>query len=167
MPGLFLLRFPNCIVKFGDKITRMRTFLTMLLFGLLFYGCKKDKFTTAPQLTFKSVNTDRLQVGERLQITLSFTDAEGDISDSIYVEQVPDPRCSAGGGFRAMYKIPSFPPEKNLKGDILVTYGYRVSPQLREPLCNFSDTCYFRFMLKDKAQNRSDTISTSRIILVK
>lgn len=145
----------------------MRIIPGLFVLGALLSGCAKDKFTTAPQLTFKSVNTDRLQVGERLQITLSFTDAEGDISDSIYVEQVPDPRCPAGGGFKAMYKIPSFPTAKNLKGDIQITYGYRVSPQLREPLCNFSDTCYFRFMLKDKAQNKSDTISTSRIVLVK
>jgi hypothetical protein len=145
----------------------MRLLLFLLVSGILFWGCEKDKFTTAPQLRFKSVNTDRLQIGERLQITLEFTDAEGDISDSIFVEQVPDPRCATGGGFKAMYKIPGFPVAKNLKGDILITYGYRVSPQLREPLCNFSDTCFFRFMLKDKAQNRSDTISTSRIILVK
>ncbi len=145
----------------------MRTILGLFVIVTFLAGCAKDKFTTAPQLTFKSVNTDRLQVGERLQITLSFTDAEGDIADSIYVEQVPDPDCPSGGGFKAMYKIPSFPTAKNLTGDLLITYGYRVSPQLREPLCNFNDTCYFRFMLKDKAQNKSDTIKTSPIILVK
>jgi hypothetical protein len=103
-----------------------------------------------------------------LQIKLSFTDSEGDLSDSIYVEQVS--RNCARTFFKSMYKLPDFPIVKNSEGDLLISYGYRVPnyPALKEPQCDIPvDTCYFRFMLKDKAQNKSDTIQTEDFYLIK
>ena len=66
------------------------TILFSIFLLLLFAGCKKDKFSTAPSLKFKSVNTTELRTQQLLTFTLSFTDAEGDLTDSsrIFVQEV-------------------------------------------------------------------------------
>jgi len=143
----------------------MRYAIIFTISIFLLTSCNKDKYTTAPQLKFKSVNTKGLHSGEVVTFTLSFTDAEGDLSDSLYVEQF-EPRCVATRLARK-YKIPEFPTSKNQSGEILVTFGYNVpgAVPLRTPQCNRNDTCTFRFVLKDKAQNKSDTVSSDPVII--
>ncbi len=146
----------------------MRNTILTALVSLLVFGCNKDKFSSTPQIKFKSFNTKELQYGQVLQVKLSFTDSEGDLSDSIYVEQRS--RNCAGTTFKEMYPLPVFPQVKNSEGDLLISYGYRVQnfPSLQETQCDLPiDTCYFLFMLKDKAQHMSDTIQTEDFYLYK
>ena len=90
---------------------------------------------------------------------MSFTDAEGDLTDSIFVQEVV-PDC-ANSNRDALYPLPAFPTTKNQKGDINVTFGYNdVSPQ-----CQKNDTAVFRFVLRDKAHHASDTVSSPPVIL--
>src|SRR5258706_13374508 len=100
----------------------MRNTVLISIFVLLLAGCNKDKFTTAPQLKYKSVNTTVLNRNEDLIFTLSFTDAEGDLTDSIFI--IKDvPGCSASD-ISAQYRLPEFPTGKNQKGDITITFNY-------------------------------------------
>ena len=57
---------------------------TLLFFILIFVtlSCSKNKFSSTPSLKFESVNTTQLHPQEVLNFKLSFTDAEGDFSDS-------------------------------------------------------------------------------------
>ncbi len=133
---------------------------------LLFAGCNKDKYSTTPSLKFKSVNTTQLSSQQVITFTLSFTDAEGDLTDSIFVQKV-DAGC-VGGNFDDSYPLPAFPSSKNQQGDILVTFGYNAgsSYQNIQPPCPpNNDTAFFRFALKDKAQHVSDTVSSPQIII--
>lgn len=134
---------------------------------LFLFSCNKNKYTTAPQLTYKSVNTKTLSNGQVLSFTLSFTDAEGDLQDSLYVEKY-EPKC-ANSSFKQKYKIPTFPTSKNQSGEIIVSYGYNVTgyPPILTPQCNRNDTCVFKFVLKDKAQNKSDTVTSETIVLIR
>jgi hypothetical protein len=145
----------------------MRNTILIALFALLFIGCKKDKFTSKPQLTFKSINTKVLDRDQIVIFTLAYTDLEGDLQDSIYVEKV-EPKCALSG-FKTKYLLPNFPSTKNSEGDIQVSFGYNVSnfPLLKAPQCGRNDTCYFRFSLKDKAQNVSDTINSDVFVIIK
>ena len=145
----------------------MRYSILIVTISLLIISCGKDKFTTAPQLKFKSVNTTELSKGQVLTFKLSFTDGDGDLQDSLFVEKI-EPNCP-DSYFKQKYKIPVFPTSKNTEGDIEVSYGYNVSgyPLIKAPQCNRNDTCYFRFMLKDKAQNTSDTVQSETIIIYK
>src|SRR5438046_4698768 len=104
----------------------MRNTILFSIFILLLVSCNKDKYTTAPQLKYKSVNTKVLRQGQIITFTLSFTDAEGDvIADSaLYVKKV-EPKCS-GSNFDQYYHLPDFPTAKNQTGEITVTYGYNV-----------------------------------------
>lgn len=144
----------------------MRYTILIAIFTLLFIGCKKDKFTTAPQLEYKSVNTTVLNQGQILRFTLGFTDEEGDV-DSIFIREV-NPKCSLNI-FKDSFLLPPFPTTKKINGEIFVTYGYRVDgiPPIQEPLCSTNDTCYFQFVLKDSKQNKSDTVSSETIVIIK
>jgi hypothetical protein len=147
----------------------MRNIVIIILAGLMFYGCKKSKFSSSPQLTFKSVSPGVLYPDQLIRFRLNFTDAEGDLEDSLYVEKVVT-RCNRGG-FVEKYKMPVFPTGKNTEGEIEVVYAHGINVSgyysIGAPQCDFNDTCYFRFMLKDKAQNKSDTVNSSTFVIIK
>lgn len=127
-------------------------------------SCSKEKFSSTPSLKFKSVNTTSLRNQQLLQFTLSFTDAEGDLTDSIFVQEVV-PDC-AFSNFSTLYPLPVFPTTKNQTGDLTVTFGYNVSGYATvAPKCTQSDTAVFRFVLRDRANHASDTVSSPKIIL--
>ncbi len=145
----------------------MRYLILFSIFSLLFFSCNKDKYTTTPQLKYESVNKKVFRSGDIIQFTLSFTDAEGDIQDSLYVEKF-EPKC-VNSRFTQFYKIPDFPSSKNQSGEITLTYGYNVSnlPPILPPQCNRNDTAVFKFVLKDKANNKSDTAISETIVLLR
>lgn len=141
----------------------MRYPILISIFLITFFSsCKKDKFSSTPSLKFESVNTKELRQQETIRFTLSFTDAEGDLSDTLFItEEVPG--CVSSGFVGAPYALPAFPAGKNQKGDILVTFTYNdVSPKCFPR----NDTAVFKFVLKDKAQNVSDTAISPQIVIV-
>lgn len=141
----------------------MRNAFLISVFIFLLTGCKKDKYTTAPQLKYKSVNTNMLGRGQTLVFTLSFTDAEGDLTDDLIVKKEVKV-CPAGldGSFEQPYRLPEFPAGKNQKGDLIVTYDYNSI----NPICDArNDTAIFKFVLRDKAQHVSDTAVSEPIVI--
>lgn len=138
---------------------RYTVLFSILLFAIL-TGCSKDKFESTPSLKFKSVSSKVIPPGFNIQFTLSFTDAEGDLNDSLYIEKI-EPTC-VNSNFTDYYNIPSFPVSKNEQGDIIVDFRYiDISPQ-----CQRNDTAVFRFAIKDKAGHVSDTASSPPIIII-
>lgn len=145
----------------------------ILLFSILLLtilsGCGKDKFNSTPSLKFSSVNTTELHSGQLLEFTLSFTDAEGDISDSIFTQKIV-PGCPGTSWDNQGYSIPTFPDSKNQKGNIKISFIYGTSsyyPDIRAPNCNQNDTAVFKFAIRDKAKHISDTVSSPPIIIYK
>lgn len=148
---------------------KTKLFITVLT-CLCIAACNKDAFTTKPQITFKSVNTQVLASGQVIRFTLRYTDKEGDIQNKLYVQKVTQ-NCSLSDADDE-YSIPGeIPTQKNGEGDIVVTYGYGPEtgyPPIKEPACpGQNDTCIFRFALTDKANNTSDTITSPQIVLLK
>ncbi|HLL43336.1 MAG TPA: hypothetical protein VK369_09370 [Segetibacter sp.] len=140
--------------------------ITLISFCVL-VGCSKDKYTAKPQLKYKSVNTKVLNRNETLTFVLEVTDAEGDIQDSIWVQEVPR-NCS--GGFTSKYKMPDFTAVKNLKGEINICYSYGVNlgcPTITSTCQNQNDSATFKFWIQDKAKNISDTISSEEVVIIK
>ncbi len=141
---------------------------TVTVLGLS--ACSKDKFSTKPQLTFKSVNTQTLAPEQIIKFTLHYTDKEGDIQNTLYVQKITQ-NCEASN-FESLYQMPTdVPPQQNGEGDVTVTFGYGVDlnvPPIKEPACpEQNDTRYFRFALTDKKNNTSDTITSPQIVLLK
>jgi hypothetical protein len=136
-----------------------------LLFSILLlttFSCNKTKFSSTPSLKFESVNTTALQPQQALRFVLSFTDAEGDFSDSgnIYIQKIV-PNCPSGTGDEFL-ALPKFPVSKDQKGEINVLLQYNdIAPQCAPQ----NDTTVFRFVLKDDASHVSDTASSPTIII--
>ncbi|HUS03314.1 MAG TPA: hypothetical protein VMY77_16355 [Chitinophagaceae bacterium] len=139
----------------------MRYTIIISILALLIYGCKKDKYTTVPQLKYKSVNTKQLHRGETLVFTLSFTDKEGDLTDKLIFQKVVK-NCSRSNFIDSSNAVPTFPSGKNQAGELLVTLTYNdVNPQCSPR----NDTAIFKFLLRDKALNKSDTAVSDQIII--
>lgn len=144
------------------------TIIIIAIVGFIFSGCKKETFSSTPKLTYKSVNTTQLYPDQVIKFTLSFTDAEGDVTDTLYVQKVSF-NCAASNFFDR-YRMPKFPTTTNLSGDILVSYSNGINNPgyiTVASRCNYNDTCYFRFMLKDRAGNKSDTVKSETIVIYK
>jgi hypothetical protein len=150
----------------------MRTKLLILLtITVFFYGCKKDEFNTKPTLSFGDVNSKELRQGNLLIFTLNFTDKEGDIQDTLWVQKLSK-TCPTTPGvqFISPNRVPDFTGTPNLKGKLEITFVYNANVPGTPSIVgcnNRNDTAYFRFWLKDKANNRSDTISSPDIILIR
>ena len=139
----------------------MRYTIIFSIFVLLICGCKKDKYTTVPQLKYKSVNTKQLHRGETLVFTLSFTDKEGDLTDKLIYQKVVK-GCPGSNFIDSSNSVPTFPTGKNQAGEILVTLTYNdVNPQCSPK----NDTAIFKFLLRDQALNKSDTAVSDQIII--
>lgn len=143
----------------------MRYTLLMAILVFLFVGCKKDKFTTAPQISFKSVNPDNWLRGTTLDqffpvLTISITDAEGDLgfiagSDTSFVyitnlrtnrfDSIRLPNISQAAG-------------KNFQADVAIN----LKNFLGVPNANKQDTIYFDVYVKDFAKNKSNVMRTGK-----
>lgn len=144
---------------------------TIIIFAISFFAvsCGKDKYTSAPQIKFKSVDPNTVRSGVRIddpnipKITINVTDAEGDFGDTAYVYV----RRILNG--RLHYKTDSFPMPninpirtKNFQADIRIN-GFDVllgdSLRTRRPKV---DTLNFEIYIKDFAKNKSNVIRTDK-----
>ena len=144
------------------------TIIIIAIVSFIFFSCKKESFSSTPALTYKSVNTTQLYPDQIIKFYLGFTDAEGDVIDTLYVQKV-SLNCAASN-FSDRSRIPVFPTSKNLSGEILVSYSNGIDNPGYNTVasrCDYNDSCYFRFMLKDRAGNKSDTIKSETIVIYK
>ncbi|MBK7883055.1 MAG: hypothetical protein IPJ81_04010 [Chitinophagaceae bacterium] len=138
------------------------------LIGIIVFlsACKKDKFTSAPQITYKSINPNTLQSNIPFNaqvipvLTLHLTDADGDLGfvdnkDTSYVFiknlltnkidslRLPDLKSSA---------------KKYFEADVEIALGSLIeSSLLPSPKI---DTTFFEVYIQDFAKNKSNVIVT-------
>jgi hypothetical protein len=149
--------------------------LFVLVAGLiLLIACNKDKFQSTPQIKISSVNSTIVPNGGSLEVTLSFTDKEGDVDDSIFIRKIRLNRVAVPTIRDSIkYKIPDFP--NHTKGDINVTLDYQsvlsaVNPPNipgSNPPTPQPDTLILKFVVSDKAGHKSDTATTGQIIVIR
>ncbi len=144
----------------------MRYLIILVVISATLVACKKDKFTTAPQIKYKSVKPNFYYSNLPLQdlpvITLEVTDAEGDLSfvdgkDSawIFVKnlfnntrdsfQFPDMTGFTKSNFKFDLDFP-------VQGNI---YGGGPGTNSR------TDTIYYEIYITDIAKNKSNTVITT------
>ncbi|MBN9349110.1 MAG: hypothetical protein J0H55_00355 [Chitinophagaceae bacterium] len=143
----------------------MRNSIIIMLFAFIIAGCGKSKFESKPVLEFKDVNTTELHRQQLIRFTLGFTDKDGDISDSVFIQKIVAD-CPATS-FNQWFPMPSVPPTSDMKGQIVLTLGYNVSgySDILGPQCQQDDKAIFRFVLKDEKGNVSDTVSSPIITI--
>jgi hypothetical protein len=146
----------------------MRNTIIILVICLIAASCGKDKFTSAPQLKFKSVSPNTIRSDafpddpNMPYINMKVTDKEGDFGDTAYVHvktfingvphyllhsfKMPDISTIAEKNFEADIRINS---HDLLRGDSTRTQRPRV------------DTLTFEIYLEDFAKNKSNVIVTT------
>jgi hypothetical protein len=146
----------------------------IIIIGFIFLiSCNKDKFNTKPQLTFKSVNATTFAKGSDIKFNLTATDKEGDLTDSLFVIRL-NRNCTKKDTTKFAYILPKFPTSGNLEAPIQVNYSYQGSnyPPLTPSFSCTSgsprnDSCTFKFIIRDKAGNVSDSVLSPEIVLLK
>ena len=147
-------------------------FSALILFGLV--SCNKDKFQTIPQLKFKSKNTDLVLLNHSQRVTLEYTDKEGDVDYSLIVVRKILNRRGPLTLPASPYTIPAF--TNTDKGEFEITLSYQFGlifgiPALRipgsNPAQNEPDTLILKFVARDKAGNKSDTLTVSNIFVTR
>ncbi|MEY2918133.1 MAG: hypothetical protein RIS73_1847 [Bacteroidota bacterium] len=145
----------------------MRYILSFIIIAVLFYACKKDKFTTVPQISFKSVkpNAAYSNIPFNQQVipvlTLNITDAEGDLgfisgkdTSKVYIKNLLTNREDS-------LILPDITAvaTKDFKGDVLITLSTVLGASSRpRPK---TDTLFFEVYIKDFAKNKSNVIKTT------
>ena len=152
----------------------MKRIVVFCFLAIAVTACHKDKVETKPHVTFKSLSADVVDPGKSngLQVTLEFTDQEGDL-DSLYVIRE---RLNKRGVQRKLldYGVPEFSGQS--RGELLLTLAYATDLTLNLPELNIPgsvpkrnepDTLQLRFYVVDKAKNTSDTTSPKQVIVIR
>ncbi|MDO9374688.1 MAG: hypothetical protein V4725_20310 [Bacteroidota bacterium] len=143
----------------------MRYTVIFLLISLFAVSCGKDKYTTNPQISFKSVKPNALRSdlptnNQTLPVlTIGITDAEGDIgfingkdTAFVYIKSLIN---SSIDSF-IMPDIQSLT-GKNYEADLLIEPPFKRSSRPSPKV----DTLYYEIYVKDFAKNKSNVIVTS------
>jgi hypothetical protein len=152
----------------------MMKFITILLLSLVLLSCKKDKYTTAPQISFLSLspnyyNSLNLYTSGPV-LSLQLTDAEGDLGlkpydDTcfVYVKNLSVPDNTGPTPIYETDSIPfpdlsgiTSPKNLNVRMDVELR-NIRFSDNPNRP---FTDTIFFEVYVKDFAGNKSNVITT-------
>ncbi len=155
--------------KFDLQNTKMRYSLLISILALSFISCNKDKYTTAPQLVFKSFSpnegSNHNTFADQPVMILEITDAEGDLgfikgkdTAKVYIKNMltlkedsmffPDLQAASKSNFKASIEI-----------GLYTVMGGRSLPLNQRP---YSDNLQFEVYVKDFAKNKSNVILTDK-----
>ncbi len=143
----------------------MRYTILIIIMSVVFFSCKKDKYSSEPQITYKSLDgnfyNSTLPVGTNKYPSINFdiTDAEGDIdadSAKIYIKNITY-NISDSLNFPDLSKVSS----KNFKALVAVSIE-KVTKKPNRPVGPlYTDTLFYEIYVRDFAKNKSNVIKTA------
>jgi hypothetical protein len=159
----------NAVNLFYIKKTPMKAKLILsLLTILMLISCGKDKFETKPRIEIKNYNTKTVARGNgnELRIDIDYFDKEGDLSQAEFfavrqrlnVKPLP---ANADKADTLRYPLPKFPEKDH--AEIVFQIGWQ--DFLKESPSE-NDTIVLRFAVADKAGHKSDTITSSKLVIL-
>ena len=143
----------------------MRYTVIIIIISLFAVSCGKDKYTTNPQITFKSIKPNALRSdlptsNQVLPVmTLTITDAEGDLgfingkdTAFVYIKSLINNTVDS-------LVMPDIEPltGKNYEADLLITPPFKRSTRPSPKV----DTLFYEIYVKDFAKNKSNVIVTT------
>ncbi|MEO6127135.1 MAG: hypothetical protein ABIP30_02210 [Ferruginibacter sp.] len=142
------------------------------IFLVIFSSCSKDKFTTAPQIKFKSIVPNYFYDGTLSTdatalpvIHFQLTDTEGDIgiNDTSHSSYVYIRNITTNANELDSIKFPDLSKinHKNLNADIAISlFDQQGLLQVPDPVTRpHTDTLYFEVYVKDFANNKSNVVT--------
>ena len=143
--------------------------LVALLVVSFLAACGKDKYNTKPTLVFKSVSADVVPVRGSLRFEFEVFDKEGDISDTFYFRKVRINKRFRPTVSRDTLKM-KFPVVPDTKKGIIelnLTYDNYLTSAINPGNPPEPDTLLFKFAIRDKAKNVSDTFTSTPIVIIR
>lgn len=148
-------------------------YLTVFIFAFAFLtvGCSKDKAETKPSIKVKSLSSTTIPVNGDLAITLDFTDKEADL-ESVFIQKIRQ-NIRTTTTIRDSFSLPiaDFPKRQDGEIELRLFYQLQLLSAERAPAdpsspTGFeSDSMVIRLVLRDKAMNHSDTVTTEQIVV--
>lgn len=128
-------------------------------------GCDKPGTGDGPELILDQVNTQN--VPRKGLLRFDFTFNSGQVADSVYVMFTREtlPLCEPRN-FDLAFKVPDYPSSAT-KGQMEINMVNGDDGSLASPQCGDDETLTFKFVLVDIKGNKSDTISSPPIVLLK
>lgn len=145
--------------------------LLLPVLTVIVMACNKDKFTTEPIVTIKSISPGTVNNGDVITLASKYTDDEGDL-DSVYVvyKWYNGANVVRNDTFRYDFGMLNLP-SKLREADMNVVFEYNTNnnPDLVPlPGVSLRDTsATFGLVLIDKAKNRSNYAESDKIRLKK
>ena len=152
----------------------MRQVILSVAFAAFCVSCNKNKYTTAPQIKFKSITSSfsasNTNVLESPMLTIEITDAEGDIgfkdgkdTSYVYIKNLTIPPFRLDS-----FKFPkslSAVTGKDFKADVDIAFRSLLASSSNA--APYTDTLFFEVYVKDFAKNKSNVIKTDKPLLYK
>ena len=148
---------------------RYPAILALIVLG--FSACNKDKFTTAPQIKFKSINPDNVSSNITFnnkdfapKLTIHITDAEGDIglnpgkdTARVFIKNLLSNKVDS-------FDMPDLQSagSKNFEADVVINLYNTLYCRPSGPPRPRTDTTYYDVYVKDFAKNKSNVITTDK-----
>lgn len=137
-------------------------FMILLLIACL--SCRKGQHTVKPQLQISSYSTKVLAKQKELVITVKIIDEKGDIGKGRFV-YIP---------VRTNQRPVSISPDlhpvsidmSNFSDHAVVDYELRLTWNSLKRSQVENDSMYFRFIVFDRAGNKSDTVNSDRLVIL-
>jgi len=139
---------------------------------IVFVACSKDKFETKPTIEIKSMSPNPVPVNGTMIVDLEYTDKEGDMGgdSAVFVKRIRINQKKVSATLRDSFWMP-MPGDipKKTKGTIRLTFdfqNYLISAKDPGTPPNAApDSLIYRFCLRDKAKNASDTIESGLVVI--
>jgi hypothetical protein len=136
----------------------------IILLSCILVSCSKDKYTTKPQISIVSINT-QVPVNGVLNVTLQVTSKKGDLGGGYFVairnRLNQDPLLPGTGNTDTLSGvIPTYPDQS--KSEFLFSADWQT---LHESNTSENDTIIMKFAAIDANMNSSDTIVSPMIVV--
>ena|SRR5689334_19871502 len=134
-------------------------------------ACDKSKYNTKPSLKLKNISSYVVPVNGSLVIDFDYTDKEGDISNLLVLKkQRMNKRTTATIRDSLGLNVPDIPKYKQGVVEANLSYQLHLVSALNPPTSGNPpkaepDTLTLKFVLKDKANNDSDTLRIENVII--
>lgn len=159
-----LVNFENESIKMKAKIA---TISAVLFFGIIFYACEKDSSGPKIEFKLKSLNATTFNAGETVKFLFEFT-AKTTEKDTMFMAR-KFYTCSFLSPDTLIQTFPEF--DNVSKGEIEFSFVYGSGGFYNGCVSGTgvtkTDSLNYKFWIKDKDGNVSDTITSPKIILLK
>jgi hypothetical protein len=147
----------------------MKTKILVAAIVVIFLAaCGKDKYNTKPSLVFKSVSGDVVPIRGSLRFEFEVFDKEGDISDTFYIKKVRlNRRTTPTIRDSVKLRFPDVPDTKKGIIELNLTYDNYLTSAINPGNPPENDTLLFKFVIRDKAKNVSDTFTSNPIVVLR